>query len=380
MRAAILRSLLAAAALCAALAAAAQEPPVSLKDPEDGALDFSAFLSTRTGFLPVPLIVTEPAVGFGGGLFPLFIRRNAPDPDAPEKAFPTPTLFGAGGFGTANGSWGAFGGYLIPLRGDRIRWTGGAAYLDLNLKFFGFGPDSPLQENPVSFDITAPAIFQRVQTRLGNTDLFAGLQYVYLGTKSTFAGALPPEIPPAELHLKVGGLGGLLEYDTRDNFLSPQRGVDVFLDGNAYVRAFGSDVDFGKSRLQAVYYGRLGGPWGFGLRLDANYAWGDVPFFERPALSMRGLRAGRYMDNVALLTEGEARYWIDPRWMVIAFGGVGRVAPAWDDLGSASNVPAGGVGFRYLIARRMGLQAGLDVGFGPSSSRAVYLQVGSAWR
>lgn len=84
------------------------------------------------------------------------------------------------------------------------------------------------------------------------------------------------------------------------------------------------------------------------------------------------------MDNVAVLTEGEARYWIDPRWMVIAFGGVGRVAPAWDELGSASNVPAGGVGFRYLIARRLGLQAGMDVGFGPSSSRAVYLQVGSA--
>jgi hypothetical protein len=157
IRRAIVRVLFAAAAaLAVALAAAAQEEKVSLKDPEDGALDFSAFLSTRTGFLPVPLIVTEPAVGFGGGLFPLFIRRTPPDPDAPEKAFPTPTLFGAGGFGTVNGSWGAFGGYLIPLRGDRIRWTGGAAYLDLNLKFFGFGPDSPLQENPVSFDITRP--------------------------------------------------------------------------------------------------------------------------------------------------------------------------------------------------------------------------------
>jgi hypothetical protein len=127
IRRAIVRVLFAAAAaLAVALAAAAQEEKVSLKDPEDGALDFSAFLSTRTGFLPVPLIVTEPAVGFGGVLFPLFIRRTPPDPDAPEKAFPTPTLFGAGGFGTVNGSWGAFGGYLIPLRGDRIRWTGGS--------------------------------------------------------------------------------------------------------------------------------------------------------------------------------------------------------------------------------------------------------------
>jgi hypothetical protein len=35
---------------------------------------------------------------------------------------------------------------------------------------------------------------------------------------------------------------------------------------------------------------------------------------------------------------------------------------------------------RYLIARKLGLQSGLDVGFGPSGQHAVYIQVGSAWR
>ena len=35
---------------------------------EDGAVDMSAFLNSTTGFLPIPIIITEPAVGFGGGL------------------------------------------------------------------------------------------------------------------------------------------------------------------------------------------------------------------------------------------------------------------------------------------------------------------------
>ncbi|HEY1251465.1 MAG TPA: hypothetical protein VGH97_09765 [Thermoanaerobaculia bacterium] len=43
------------------------------------------------------------------------------------------------------------------------------------------------------------------------------------------------------------------------------------------------------------------------------------------------------------------------------------------------NVPAAGFGFRYLIARKMGLQAGLDLGFGPSGDKAVYINLGSAW-
>ena len=36
-------------------------------DPKDGQLDLSYFLEDPRGFLPIPIIVTEPAVGYGGG-------------------------------------------------------------------------------------------------------------------------------------------------------------------------------------------------------------------------------------------------------------------------------------------------------------------------
>ena len=39
---------------------------------------------------------------------------------------------------------------------------------------------------------------------------------------------------------------------------------------------------------------------------------------------------------------------------------------------------AKGVGFRYLIARRFGLHAGIDVACGPEEN-AIYFQVGNAW-
>jgi len=47
---------------------------VSLRDPEDGTFDMSAYLSTATGFLPVPYIITEPALGYGGGLVITFLH------------------------------------------------------------------------------------------------------------------------------------------------------------------------------------------------------------------------------------------------------------------------------------------------------------------
>ena len=36
-------------------------------DPQDGKLDISQMLASKTGFLPVPLIISDPAVGYGAG-------------------------------------------------------------------------------------------------------------------------------------------------------------------------------------------------------------------------------------------------------------------------------------------------------------------------
>src|SRR5215211_3053741 len=46
--------------------ATAQKRVGTFTDPDDGRVDLSDYLLTRKGFLPVPIIVTEPALGYGG--------------------------------------------------------------------------------------------------------------------------------------------------------------------------------------------------------------------------------------------------------------------------------------------------------------------------
>ena len=41
-------------------------------------------------------------------------------------------------------------------------------------------------------------------------------------------------------------------------------------------------------------------------------------------------------------------------------------------------VAAGGLGFRYRLARKLGLQSGIDIARGPEDT-SIYLTVGSAW-
>src|SRR3974390_2995546 len=47
------------------------------RSPEDGWFDVSGFLEEKYGFIPVPLIITEPAVGYGGGPC-LIVPRKLP--------------------------------------------------------------------------------------------------------------------------------------------------------------------------------------------------------------------------------------------------------------------------------------------------------------
>src|SRR5882672_1136185 len=45
-------------------------------DSDDGQFDLSEWLLNRKGFMPVPIIITEPAVGYGGGVMALFFRES----------------------------------------------------------------------------------------------------------------------------------------------------------------------------------------------------------------------------------------------------------------------------------------------------------------
>ena len=62
-------------------------------DAEDGKVDISDYLSEATGYLPVPIIITEPAVGVGAGAAvayfhsPKDIDHSVPPPPGPSLCF-----------------------------------------------------------------------------------------------------------------------------------------------------------------------------------------------------------------------------------------------------------------------------------------------------
>src|SRR5215218_4738661 len=83
--------------------ATAQKRVGTFTDPDDGRVDLSDYLLTRKGFLPVPIIVTEPALGYGGGLAIAFFSQSLAEAAGGGTGnFVPPTIAVGGGFYTSD--------------------------------------------------------------------------------------------------------------------------------------------------------------------------------------------------------------------------------------------------------------------------------------
>jgi hypothetical protein len=125
----------------------AKKKKVSFRDPEDGTFDYSEYRLGHRGFLPVPFLITEPAVGCGGGLSLLFFQESIAATQGEQiergERWSPPNIGGVAAFMTSNGTWGGGAGYFGSARGDRYRYEaelvggGGAGFCSLIARKLG---------------------------------------------------------------------------------------------------------------------------------------------------------------------------------------------------------------------------------------------------
>ncbi len=353
-------------------------------DPRDGKFDMSQWLAGRTGFLPIPILISDPAVGYGGGLGLAFFHNSKDDHleavgEDDILSLPPSVSFLVGA-GTENGSWLGAGGHFGSWKNDSIRYTGTAGYADFNLKFYGIDPDqAPSDDNGFKFNIRGLLFLQELTFRIRESNFFLGGRYSYFNaTTETDIFDSIPGIPNDELDDATGGLGLIINYDSRDNIISPSDGHLVKLHTIFYNEAFGGDYNYGKFKASSYSYWPILDIVVLGVRLEGDFISGDAPFYDVPYIDMRGIPALRYQGENVIVTELDVRWDITYRWSLVGFGGSGWTADSISDFGDESAKFAGGGGFRYLIARRFGLRVGLDVAVGPEDT-VLYMGVGSAW-
>jgi hypothetical protein len=356
-------------------------------DPEDGMFDVSHWLAEKKGFFPVPIIVTEPAVGYGAGAALVFLHDplagRVPDgetfdpqsTDAEGKLIP-PSVSALFGMYTENDTWMAGGAHMGVWKNDNIRYTGALATGSINIKFYRNILD---QDLTVDTTIEPDILYQGLKFRLAGSKFFAGASYLLLDTSNKIGfTSIDPSFKNSS---RDAAIIFSLEYDSRNTIFTPTDGISSSIEATLFSEAVGSDTDFEKYKAKIYYFTPLSKTFVLGLRGDIQTISGsdrDIPFYMYPFVSLRGIPVMRYQGEAVGVAEAELGWNLTSRWSVLGFAGAGRTKGIADN-DKITTVYSKGVGLRYFIARRFGAHVGFDIARGPEDT-AFYLQFGHAWR
>ncbi|MEJ1239547.1 hypothetical protein WBG78_15530 [Chryseolinea sp. T2] len=351
----------------------------SMFDSLDHKLDMSDFLIEANGFIPVPVIVTEPALGgFGLGVAPIFITRRKPTVDKSGKAVRIPPdVTGGVGMYTVNNTWAALAFRQGTWLKAGSKYRAGGGYANINMKFYR--NTAAGKEFSTEFNLRTTPFTGSLLKRFGSTPWSAGVDYTFLNTKvSVDGGSLPDFVKSKEINSRVSMPGLTLEFDSRDNIFTPNKGIRSQVNVSFSDDGFGSDYNY--QNLNAFIYGyfQMFHNVVTGLRYEMQQVFGDVPFYLEPYVDLRGVPTARYQGNIFSVGEVEVRWDIVSRWSVVGFGGAGKAYDSWGEFKNASWVGSGGGGFRYLIARKFKVRMGVDLARGPEQW-AYYIVFGSSW-
>ena len=363
-----------------------------LVDTLDHKLDFSNYLINMHGFIPWPSIISEPALGdFGLAMALVFIS-----PGASEKAkanYTFPDITAVAGMWTLNNSWGvaALRQGSFPKIGMRYRAVLG--YAPLNVEFYRTINTELTGEKTKSFLFNLKSLFTLVEAseNIWKNKVFLGLNYTFATTQVNYEVQIGDTLrriieyfqldtlfDKKEIRSNIGYVGLFAEWDNRNSIFTPDKGIRFRATGSFARNWLGSDNDYQQLDMYTNIFFQPFKPWVCGFMAEWNMMSDDAPFYVLPYLTMRGLPAAQYQGQQVLQFETEQRFDIVPRWSVVGFVGTGRTFSDSKYLEDDNWYWAGGVGFRYLIARLFKLRMGVDIARGPDQF-AYYIVFGHYW-
>jgi hypothetical protein len=149
------------------------------------------------------------------------------------------------------------------------------------------------------------------------------------------------------------GFGGSLTWDSRDEKLWTTRGTFVQASYLYYPAFIGRNDGFGRGVAEAREFVSLGRGRVIGFAALLEQAHGQTPFSILAKLGstrfLRGIREGRYRDNVAWAAQTELRVPVSGPFAATLFAAAGDVASSLGALQARTIKVAGGGGLRYKL-------------------------------
>jgi surface antigen Omp85-like protein len=319
----------------------------------------------RGSIILAPLPIVSPAIGSGivpvaGYIFQL----------QQKDKLSQPSVVGAAGLITNNGSRGfALAGDLF-MKENRYELKSAYFHGNINYDLYGIGFRDGNAGLKLPLSQTGQVFLIEFLRNIG-WRIFMGPRFVTGNSMITLrpTDGEPPPIPPdtgLETNLRAIGLEVL--RDSRPNRFYPTRGTLIDFTADFFSQGLGSKYSFQTYGFTFNKY------WSFGEKQVLAYngyfcgTGGEPPFYGNCVYGanneLRGYTAGRYLDRYMFATQAEYRRVLLWRFGLVAFGGVGAVAPGASRFRANQFLPAGGTGVRFLLSKKEHVNLRTDFAWG----------------
>jgi outer membrane protein assembly factor BamA len=314
-------------------------------------------------FLVAPLPISSPAIGSGivpvvAYIFPL----------SPKDKISPPSVVGAAGLVTSNGSRGFAVAAQLYLKANRYRITSAFTRGNVNYNIYGTGAVDGLK---LPLNQTGQAFFAEFLSRVG-WKFFAGPRFLtghsLITVRPNDVGNFP--IPPdVGIETTLTAIGARLTRDTAPNRFYPTTGTYFTFTSDFFSEALGSKYSFQSYKTSFSKYGSLSKNQVLAYNAYFCATGGAPPFYGNCVYGtdneLRGYVAGQYFTRYMLATQLEYRLVLPKRFGLVAFGGIGEVIPGESQLyGKQKFLPSGGAGVRFQLSKKYHVNLRVDIAQG----------------
>jgi hypothetical protein len=316
-------------------------------------------------FVVAPLPIVSPAIE--AGIIPV-LGYITPIP-ANNKSVP-PSVMGAGGLITNNGSRAYALGADLYLDRARYELESGYAHGNLDYNLYGVGFVNGNAGLKLPLEQAGQAFFIKLLRNIGwdtyvGGRFFTGTSFITLKPTS---GRIPPIPPNIGLHTNLRSLGIEVSRDSRPNRFYPLSGSVIDFAGDFFAQDLGSGYSFQSYKFTFNKYVSLTKTQMLAYNLYWCGTGGAPPFYGECIYGsnneLRGYTAGRYLDHYMIATQLEYRLVLPWKFGLVGFGGVGGVAPGADNWRSNELLPAGGTGIHYMLSKKYHVNLRTDFAWG----------------
>jgi outer membrane protein assembly factor BamA len=230
---------------------------------------------------------------------------------------------------------------------------------------------------PLKSEDQLRALVLRYQYRFWG-DWFVGMQFVNSNYQILGQSELDNELLQTLglTGLKGGGIGAIVNLDSRDSEYSPHKGWLVNINNIAYREWISGQNDYDAYRADSRYYWEFRD--GMVLALRQNNQWTvDAPKSAYAPITLRGYKFGEYLGKNMASFEAETRIRFAPRWSTTAFVGIGCLYGDQLNCTDSENVyPDVGAGVQYVIKEKEGMVLNLEYAKGKGDNSGIYMKFG----